>query len=114
MSKTIDAKGKTLGRVATEAASLLMGKDKTSFVRNKISGESVLIINASQIKIDPKKMKEKFYLNYSGYPGGLKKEDMKKVVGKKGFAEIFKLAIDGMLPKNRLHDKMMKNLKVTE
>jgi len=114
MEHIIDAKGKKLGRVATEAASLLMGKNTTSFVRNSNPEVTVKVINASQADISAKKMEEHEYKNFSGYPGGLKETPMKQIISKKGFAEVFRIAIEGMLPKNRLQAKMLKNLVIVE
>jgi large subunit ribosomal protein L13 len=107
---TIDAEGKKIGRVATQAAVLLMGKNLKDFKRNSIPEVSVEIINSSKAKIDDKKMKQKTYSRYSGYPGGLKKPTMVQVVEKKGHTELFKEAVSGMLPKNKLRSKMMNNL----
>lgn len=114
MKYTIDATNKKLGRIASEAANLLMGKENPNFERNQLSGNVVEITNASKADIDVKKRKEKEYKRYSGYPGGLKIETMDKVIEKKGFDEIFKKAVYGMLPSNRLRDKIMKNLIITE
>lgn len=114
MEYKIDAKGKKLGRVAAEAASILMGKNDPSFERNKLSGNSVMIENASHADISPVKMETKEYDSYSGHPGGLKYEQMKRLVEKKGYGEAFRLAIIGMLPANRLAAEMMKNLTVKE
>jgi len=110
MEHTIDAQGKKLGRVATAAATMLMGKDRTGFVRNAIPDIKLTIVNASKISITNKKMEEKIYKNYSGYPGGLRERTMKKVVEDKGMSEPLRIAIKGMLPKNKLRDQMMKNL----
>ena len=114
MEHTIDAKGKILGRVASQAAVILAGKNTAAYKNNVVSADKVHIINASQIKIDPKKFTEVFHEKYSGYPGGLKKESVGKIVATKGFAEIFKLAVYGMLPANKLRAKVMKNLKISE
>jgi len=111
---TIDAKGKKLGRVASEAAAYLMGKNSTEFVRNKVVGMKVSIINASKADISEKKLTEKVYKKYSGYPGGLSETKMNLVIDKKGYEEVFKIAIHGMLPSNRLRDILMKNLTITE
>jgi len=111
---TIDAKGKILGKVASQAASLLMGKNRADFVRNKVLGDTVNIVNASKLKIDPKKLEEKLYIHYTGYPGGIKKESMSHLTSRKGFEEILRLAVFGMLPGNKLRVKMMKNLKISE
>jgi len=110
--KTIDAAGKTLGRVASEVAVVLIGKDKVSFVRNAFSGSKVMVINASKIRITPKKLEEIFHTRYSGIPGGLriiKGTETAKTVGMK---EMVRLAVDRMLPGNKLHREMMKNLKI--
>ena len=112
---TLDAENKAVGRVATQAAVFLMGKNKADFARNKIPNITVSITNASKAKISsPAKLMQKTYSRYSGYPGGLKQPTMAKVIKDKGYGEIFKEAVSGMLPKNRLRSKMMNNLKVTE
>lgn len=114
MKHTIDAQGKKLGRVATEAAILLMGKNTPDFKKHVLSKNTVEIVNASKLSVTDKKLDNELYTSYSGYPGGLKQKSMKEVVGKKGYSEIVKIAIKGMLPKNKLQSKMMKNLTVTE
>jgi len=115
MKYTIDAKKKKLGRVATEAASLLMGKNTSTFTRNKIpAGIAVEIINVSQAEISQKKLKETEYAKYSGYPGGLRYESIENVISKKGYAEIFRRAVYGMLPSNKLRPIMIKKLTIKE
>ena len=114
MKHTLDAENKKVGRVATEAAIYLMGKNISLFKRNSIPEVTVEIKNASKASIDEKKMLNKTYSRYSGYPGGLKQPTMKQVVTKKGYSEIFREAILGMLPKNKLRAKMIKNLIITE
>ncbi len=114
MEYTLDAQNKKLGRIASEAAKLLMGKNRTDFARNTMPDVKVKIVNAGKVDILNKKMGDKFYKTYSGYPGGLKERGMKKVVNDKGFKETFRLAVSGMLPKNKLRTRMMKNLIVTE
>lgn len=111
---TIDAKGKKLGRVASEAAVYLMGKKEVGYARNTVADMKVTIINAAQADISEKKMKEKEYETYSGYPGGLKKETLERVIEKKGYSEAFRIAVYGMLPGNKLRKQIMKNLIVTE
>lgn len=113
MIHTIDAKDKSIGRVATEAAALLIGKNTTTFRRNVAPTVSVKIINASQAKIHPKK-EGKLFHSYSGYFGGLKKETLKSLATRRGYSEVMKRAVKGMLPKNKLQAKMIKNLSVTE
>ena len=114
MEYLIDAKGKKLGRVAQEAASLLMGKNSPDFERQRLSENKVVIENASLADISSTKLETKEYEKYSGYPGGLVYEKMKRIVEKKGYAEVFRYAVLGMLPANRLSPKMMKNLTIKE
>ena len=114
MEYTIDAKGKTIGRIASQAAKILMGKNKADFERNIVASRRVLIINASKIKLSDKKADNTFYEKYSMYPGGLRFQSIKEIVKKKGYSELFKLAVYGMLPANRLRNKIMKNLEVNE
>ena len=111
---TIDAKGKKLGRVASEAAVYLMGKNDPNFQKNQVAATKVSIINASQANISEKKKGEKVYKRFSGYPGGLKLRTMDNVIEKKGYSELFIKAIHGMLPGNKLRAQMMKNLTVSE
>lgn len=111
---TIDAKGKKLGRVASEAAVLLMGKKLPNFAKNTVANVKVEIVNASKIDLDSKKIIEKDYVSYSGYPGGLKHRSLKHILDNKGYGEAFRLAIRGMLPGNRLRPHILKNLEVQE
>lgn len=110
----IDAENKKLGRVASEAAAILIGKDSVEFAKNKVAPVKVVINNASKADITDKKKTEKTYTRYSGFPGGLKKPTMKKVLEKKGYTEIFRKAVNGMLPKNKLQTPRLKNLTVNE
>jgi large subunit ribosomal protein L13 len=114
MEYQIDAQNKRLGRIATEAATVLMGKNRADFVRNAIPDVKVKIVNAGKISVSNKKMLAKTYKSYSGYPSGLKERSMKKVVTDKGMKEALRIAVRGMLPKNKLRDRMMKNLIITE
>jgi large subunit ribosomal protein L13 len=114
MEHTIDAQGKKLGRIASQAASYLMGKNRTDFVRNAIPDTKVKIENASKISTTNRKMENKVFKTYSGYPGGLKEVTMKKTVEKKGMKEALRIAVKGMLPKNKLRDRMMKNLVIKD
>ena len=114
MKYTLDATNKKIGRVATEAAVYLMGKNTTNFKRNSIPDVMVEIINTGKASIDEKKRETKKYSRYSGYPGGLRQPTMEQVISKKGYSEIFKEAVSGMLPKNKLRAKMMNNLKISE
>ena len=114
MNHTIDAKDKALGRLASEVAALLNAKNSVHFVKNRVADVTVTVINANLIKITGNKMKESVHKSYSGYPGGLKEMPLKYVVEKKGYAELIKHAVKGMLPKNRLQDIRIKNLIITD
>ncbi len=114
MTHTVDATNKSIGRVASEAAVLLMGKHATSFVRHTAPAITVTITNAAKMNIAPNKMLEKIYTRYSGYPGGLKQETLAHVVAKKGYKEAIAMAVKGMLPDNKLKKDLMKHLIVTE
>lgn len=109
---TIDAQGKTLGRVASEAAKILLGKHKPAFVKNAVMGEEVTIINASKVKISGAKRINKRYVRYSGYPGGKKEESYAMLVARRGEGEAIRRAVLGMLPKNRLQARRIKLLTI--
>lgn len=113
-TKTIDATNKKLGRIASEAAKILMGKDRADFQKNTFPKVKVHITNASKIILSEKKMRDTTYARYSGYPGGLKTPNMNKIVEDKGYAGLFQNAVYGMLPKNKLRSQMIKNLIVSE
>ncbi|MDD5721438.1 MAG: uL13 family ribosomal protein [Candidatus Pacebacteria bacterium] len=112
--KTIDAGGRTLGRVASEVAMSLMGKTKATFERNKYCGLPVKIINASKLRITPKKLAEIYHTRYSGIPGGLRILKGTETAEKKGLKELIKLATFQMLPGNKLRRMMMKNLTIED
>lgn len=111
---TIDASNRALGRVASEAAALLNAKNSVHFVKNRVADVSVKVINASKVKVTGNKMKESVHKSFSGYPSGLKEMPLAYVVEKKGYSELIKHAVLGMLPKNKLQDIRMKNLVVEE
>ena len=106
-----DVKGKVLGRVTTEIAHALMGKAKPYFVRHLDCGDYVVVINASHVAVTGEKEKTKLYSHYSGFPGGLKQKPLWKVRIEKP-AEIIRHAVMGMLPKNKLRDRMITRLYV--
>ena len=105
----INATNKSLGRIATKAAILLRGKDRPDFAPNKAPNTKVKIISMDKVKITGNKLEQKTYSKYSGYPGGLKQIPMKKLHKEKP-EEIFKKAVWGMLPKNKLRKIIIKNL----
>ena len=107
---TIDATGRSLGRVASEAASKLLGKETGTYQKHLVSEVRVEIVNAAKLKTTPKKMRQETYRRYSGYPGGLKFSTLGELVTKKGWPEALRIAIKGMLPKNKLQDERMQRL----
>jgi large subunit ribosomal protein L13 len=109
---TIDAQGKTLGRVAAAAAKVLLGKHKPTFAKNAVVGEEVTVINASKLQISGNKKIAKEYIRYSGYPGGQKSESYAMLTARRGEGEALRRAVLGMLPKNRLQAKRIKLLKI--
>lgn len=111
---TIDAKGKTLGRVASEAATILLGKHKSVFVKNAVIGEEVTIVNAGKVRLSGGKHTQKTYVRYSGYPGGQKVESYAMLTARRGHGEAIRRAVLGMLPKNRLQAKRIKLLTIEE
>lgn len=106
----IDATGKTLGRLASEIAIILMEKNKPSYLPYKKEEKLVIVKNVDKIKITGKKLREKMYYRHSGYPGHLKERKMIEIF-KKSPAEVLKRAIFGMLPKNKLRKQMIKQVK---
>jgi large subunit ribosomal protein L13 len=107
----IDAAGKTLGRLASEAASLIRGKHKPQFTPHVDTGDFVIIVNADKIVLTGKKLQNKMYYRHSLYPGGLKVTPAQDMLKKKP-ERMVELAVHGMLPKNRLGEKMKLKLKV--
>lgn len=109
-----DAKGRKLGRLASNIAEKLMGKDRVDFTRRKAPNVEVQVENASQLDISSKKLNNKTYTSYSGHPGGQKEETAQEVVSQEGYSELIRKAVYGMLPDNKLRDQMMKNLTISE
>ena len=107
----VDAKGKILGRLASQVAAVLRGKHKPSFTPHVDTGDGVIVINAKGIKVTGKKMEEKFYKHFSGYPSGLRLTNLETMLKRKP-TQVIRIAIKGMLPKNKLGRKMIKKLKV--
>lgn len=101
-----------LGRVASEAANVLLGKKNPAFVKHAVVGEKVTIVNASKIRISGKKATQKEYRHYTGHPGGLRSEKYHELTARRGHKEAIRLAIYGMLPSNRLRTARMKLLTI--
>jgi large subunit ribosomal protein L13 len=107
----IDAADKTLGKIATQVANLLMGKHKPIYARHIDTGDYVVVINAAKVKVTGKKAEQKIYYRHSGYPGGLKSQRFEELFGKDP-GRVIELAVKGMLPHNSLGRAMFKKLKV--
>lgn len=107
---TIDANNKTLGRVASAAAKALLGKHAADFAKNVVSVVEVKITGVDGLKISGDKMLQKEYIRYSGYPGGQKSETYGQLTARRGNREALRRAILGMLPKNKLQMRRIKQL----
>ena len=107
----VEVKGKILGRAAARVASVLRGKHKPNFTPHMDTGDGVVVINASKIKVTGRKLKQKYYQRYSGYPGGLRQIPLSDLLDKKP-ETVFKLAVQRMLPKGPLGRRIFKKLKV--
>lgn len=107
----IDAEGKVLGRLATEVASILRGKNKAIYTPHVDTGDHVIVINAEKIKLTGNKLNQKNYIYHTGHPGGLKEVPYSQLI-EKNPEKIIELAVKGMLPKNSLGRSMYRKLKV--
>ncbi|MDD4513976.1 50S ribosomal protein L13 [Massilibacteroides sp.] len=107
----VDATGQSLGRIGSKVAKLLRGKYKPNFTPHVDCGDNVIIINADKVVLTGNKWNDRIYLRYTGYPGGQRKETPASLV-KKGEDRLFLKVVKGMLPKNRLGAKLLKNLHV--
>ena len=107
----IDAEGKNLGRLATLIANILRGKHKPYFQKDVDCGDFVVVLNADKISVTGKKLTDKEYKFHTGYPGGLKVRSLEWMLKNKP-EEVIKLAVERMLPKNKLQKRFMKRLKV--
>ncbi len=110
---SIDAAGKRLGIVATEAAKVLLGKTTPQFTKNLTADVTVTISNVSKLDITEKKGKD-IYQSYSGYPGGRKTETLHHLGNRLGYAEAVRRTVAGMLPNNKLKKPRLKNLIITD
>ena len=107
----IDASGRVLGKLAAEAAQLIMGKHKPTYTRHLDVGDYVVVTNANKIVLTGNKSEQKVYHRHTGYPGGLKTVTFEKMIAEKP-TWVIEHAVKGMLPKNRLGAAMLKKLKV--
>lgn len=107
----VDARGRILGRLATQVATILRGKDKPGFAPHLDAGDFVVVVNASQVRLTGQKLKDKIYYRHSGYPGGLKSITARDLLAKHP-DRLVRNAVQGMLPKNKLSAKIIKKLKI--
>ena len=107
----VDAQGQTLGRLATQVATILRGKHKPLYTPHIDCGDYVIVVNAEKVHVTGQKMSQKKYYRHSGYPGGLKEVTLRDQL-QKFPARVIEAAVRGMLPKNRLGRRMFKKLKV--
>ena len=105
----VDADGMVLGRLASRVALVLRGKNKPSFTPNLDCGDNVIIVNADKVRLTGKKMTDRVYVRYTGNPGGQRFTTPKEIL-KKRPTELVRMAVKGMLPKNRLGSKIINNL----
>jgi len=109
--RTVDAKGKVLGRVATEIAVILRGKDKPTFAPHRIEGDRVVVLNAASVEVTGKKLDQKVYRTHSGYLGSLREVTLKQLMATKP-EQVVEMAVYNMLPKNRLRRELMRRLTI--
>ena len=107
----VDAQDQVLGRLATRVATILRGKNKPIFTNHVDTGDFVVIVNAEKIRLTGNKLDDKTYYSHSGYPGGIKGMTAREMLEKKP-EQVIKIAVKGMLPKNRLGSKLISKLKV--
>jgi large subunit ribosomal protein L13 len=107
----VNAEGKVLGRLATELAKILRGKNKPTFTPHVDTGDFVVVVNAGKVALTGKKMKTKMYYHHTNHPGGIRVTNAEKLLSKKP-TELIRLAVKGMLPKNSLGRQMLRKLKV--
>jgi large subunit ribosomal protein L13 len=107
----VNAEGKILGRLATELAKILRGKNKPTFTPHVDTGDFVVVVNAGKVTLTGKKMKTKMYYHHTNHPGGIRVTNAEKLLSQKP-TELIRLAVKGMLPKNSLGREMLRKLKI--
>ncbi len=107
----VDAEGQTLGRLASNVATVLRGKNKPTFTPHIDTGDYVIIVNAEKIKVTGKKLDQKIYFSHSDYPGGVRETSLRDMIAKKP-VDVLEIAVKGMLPKGPLGRSMMNKLHV--
>ena len=109
--RVVDADGATLGRLATLIATMLRGKHRATFSTHIDTGDPVIVLNASKIKVTGRKLQAKQYVRHSGYPGGMRTESLERLLARRP-EEVIRRAVRGMLPRNRLGEQMIRKLHV--
>ena len=109
--RLVDAEGRTLGRLATEIADALRGKDKPAYTPHVDSGDFVVVVNAEKVRVTGKKLEQKIYYRHSGYPGGLRERTLAEQLARRP-EEVIRRAVKGMLPKNKLAAAQIRKLKI--
>ena len=107
----VDAEGKTLGRLSTEIANILRGKNKVTYTPHVDGGDFVVVVNAEKIAVTGKKLDQKIYRHHTGYIGNMKDAPLRRMLAEKP-EEVIKASVNGMLPKTKLRSPMLKRLKV--
>jgi len=107
----VNAEGKVLGRLSTELAKILKGKNKPIYTPHLDTGDFVIVVNAGKVTLTGKKLKDKIYYHHTGYPGGIKQMNAEKLLARKP-TEMIRIAVKGMLPKNSLGRQMIRKLKI--
>ena len=107
----VNAEGRVLGRLASGVAKILKGKNKPTYTPHLDTGDFIVVVNAEKVSLTGKKLKDKIYYHHTGYPGGIKAVSAEKLLAKKP-AEMIRMAVKGMLPKNSLGRQMLRKLKV--
>ncbi len=107
----VNAEGKVLGRLSSEVAKILKGKNKPTYTPHLDTGDFVIVVNAGKVTLTGKKVKDKIYYRHTGYPGGIKQLNAEKLLSKKP-TEMIRMAVKGMLPKNSLGRQMIRKLKI--
>ncbi|HEY6674586.1 MAG TPA: 50S ribosomal protein L13 [Rubrobacteraceae bacterium] len=107
----VDAEGQTLGRLATEIATMLRGKNKPQYTPHVDTGDFVVVVNAEKVAVTGRKAEQKVYRRHSGYPGGLKETSYEQLMERRP-TEILRRAVKGMMPKNRLARQQLRKLKI--
>ena len=110
-TRTIDAQGKVLGRIATQIAIALMGKDKATYAPHRVEGDKVVVLNAAEVQVTGKKLDQKVYRTHSGYLGSMREYKLKQLMVEKP-EYVLEMAIYNMLPKNRLRQELMRRLTI--